>query len=197
MKNKKGNLGNGGEKRQQKQELRQRISYILDGISKEEWGRRSRNVEKKIRRLPEYKEAKTIVVYWPLAKEVDLRWFIKKAKEEGKTIGLPALLAEDRVDILEFKGEEELIAGKLGIQQPDARLSRKIDLAEIDLVIVPGLAFDKEGNRLGRGKGWYDAFIKLLPKKAAIIGVALAPQIVDRLPVEPQQDEKVEKVITA
>ena len=184
-------------KREEKRQLRQRIGYILEGISKEEWGRRSKNVEKKIRRLPEYKKARTIVVYWPLAKEVDLRQFIRKAKEEGKTIGLPVLRRRGEIEIFEFTTEEELVPGKLGIMQPDVRLSRRISLEEIDLVVVPGIAFDKKGNRLGRGRGWYDELIKLLPARAEIIGVALAPQVVDNLPIEPYQDEKVRRVITA
>ena len=184
-------------RKEEKQRLRQRIRYILEGISKEEWGRRSRNVEKKIRRLPEYKRAKIIVVYWPLAKEVDLRQFIRKAKEEGKIVGLPVLRGREHIDIFEFTREEELVRGALGIMQPNVYTSRPIRVEDIDLVVVPGIAFDKKGNRLGRGRGWYDAFIKLLPAKTEVIGVALAPQLVDNLPSEPYQDEKVKKVITA
>ena len=184
------------EDKMDKKQLRQRIQVILEGISKEEWGRRSRYVERRIYRLPEYKQAKTIVIYWPLPKEVDLRRFIQRAKEEGKTIGLPALLKEDKIDILEFTNEEEMIKGKLGIMHPDRAKSRKIKLEEIDLVVLPGIAFDKKGNRLGRGKGWYDNFLSQLPSIVKKIGVALSPQILDSLPVEPS-DEKVDLVIAA
>ena len=89
---------------------------------------------------------------------------------------------------------ERLIKGPYGVRQPSARTG--VSLSKLDVVVVPGVAFDRRGNRLGRGKGYYDRFLKKLPKKTHRIGLAFDFQILPAMPVS-RHDLGVDKVLFA
>jgi 5-formyltetrahydrofolate cyclo-ligase len=91
---------------------------------------------------------------------------------------------------------KNLTIGPYDIRQPKEEFSHPISLADIDLVIVPGVAFDSKCNRLGRGKGYYDRFLKTLPKDTPSIGLAFDFQIVENLP-HSSLDLPVKKIITS
>ena len=92
--------------------------------------------------------------------------------------------------------EKELEIGPFGIKQPKKDQIKPINLEDIDLVVVPGLAFDRKNNRLGRGGGYYDRFLKKLPSSASTVGLAFDFQIVENLPVT-SLDVKVQALLTS
>lgn len=134
--------------------------------------------------------AKTVLLYHSLNDEVNTHQFIEKWCSQ-KQLLLPKVVGDD-LELRCFHDVSELKIGSFGIAEPTGKLFT--DYAQIDMVVVPGIAFDHCGNRLGRGKGYYD---RLLPKltNAYKIGVCFPYQLVDAVPVEPT-DIKMDTIIT-
>lgn len=140
-----------------------------------------------------WQEASTLLLYYPLSDEVDVRPLIREAFEEGKRVLLPVVKGEELVLHL-YEGESSLREGAFGIMEPQGPLFATEYYDEIDVAIIPGMAFDGAGHRLGRGKGFYD---RLLPKleSAKLVGVCWPFQLLDEVPAEPH-DIPVEEVIS-
>ena len=109
---------------------------------------------------------------------------------EKKIIVLPVVSGEN-IHFHTYLGKETLIEGAYGIQEPDS--TERIQSENIDLFVVPGVAFDSEGNRLGRGKGYYDKYLAGVTKP--IIGVCFDFQLIDYVPAE-KHDIKMAMIIT-
>ncbi|MBE6266674.1 MAG: 5-formyltetrahydrofolate cyclo-ligase [Prevotella ruminicola] len=135
----------------------------------------------------------TIVAYYSLPDEVDTHDFIDWLIAEGKTVYLPKVISDEDMVLCRYTGAESLCEGAFGIMEP---VGEELLADEaIDVVLVPGMAFDGEGNRLGRGKGYYDRFLKsLTTPRPKLIGVCFDFQKVDMVPTEPT-DVKVDVVV--
>lgn len=161
--------------------------HYLDLLKKQASGDRrtkSHKIALKLFRLEAIKKAKTILFYAPLPGEVDTFAMISKAIQLKKRICLPILVRDQRTMIPTLtKSVEDLENGVYGIPQPRRDVSLQVALKDIDAVIVPGLSFDKLNNRLGRGAGYYDRFLKNFSCHTATIGLAFDFQLTDRLPV--------------
>ena len=182
---------------QQKQELRDKILAKLLSLTKEELKRRSENVEKILSELPLYRKAKLIMAYYPLRGEVDLRKMIGKGFD-CKRFCFPVMdLKKKDLRVFEANNlEGDFILGAFGVWQPDPTKAKEIDPKEIDLVIVPGLAFDLKRSRLGRGAGFYDRFLKRIKSPTQTFGVGFEFQILKNLPTHLPFDEKVDFVVS-
>jgi 5-formyltetrahydrofolate cyclo-ligase len=146
---------------------------------------KSQLIADKLFELDVIQKAKTILFYASLPGEVDTFAMITKAFELKKHICLPLVVENQRKMIPTLtKTLADLENGAYGIAQPRYDSSLEVDLKDIDAVIVPGLAFDKFNNRLGRGVGYYDRFLCRLPAETPTIGLAFDFQILERLPVE-------------
>jgi len=182
----------------EKESLRKRIRKILKRLLDLDLEKRSRDICREIMSLPKYKEGKVIIFYFPLKKEVDVKSLIAQAIESGKIVGLPRVDMEAQtLEIYRIKGLEDLETGELGVMQPKQNELNRIFPENIDLVLVPGLAFDLSGGRLGRGKGFYDRFLKELPSTVYKLGICFSEQIQDQLPRDHIQDQTVDCVISA
>ncbi|MCM8800777.1 MAG: 5-formyltetrahydrofolate cyclo-ligase [Candidatus Omnitrophica bacterium] len=154
---------------------------------------RSRLIKRKLFRTKEFIKAKTIMFYISFGGEVETAEMIKQAFRLGKTVVVPVCEKRTiRPCILEKNSSFK--KGRYGIYEPVKK--EFIEPEKIELVLVPGLAFDKHGNRLGRGKGYYDRFLKKLSANTVSIGLAYNFQILNRLPATPL-DVKVQKIIFA
>lgn len=181
-----------------KEQIRKEILSRLKNQSKGERGRKSRLIEDKIFSSEMFKKADAVMFYVSRDEEVDTRRMIEDALRIGKRVAVPysdsetnEIVASELVD-----PEKDLELSPLGIYQPKKDSSlREIPLREINLVIVPGVAFDRENKRLGRGKGYYDRFLRKLPPATITIGVCFDFQLIDRLPCD-SHDFPVSKVIT-
>ena len=141
-----------------------------------------------------WRSAATVALYAPMGAEVDTRPLSERAAAEGKRIAWPFL--EPGALALRFGSCEvaDLVGGPLGTREPP-RLAAPVALAEIDLVVVPGVAFDARGRRLGRGRGHYDATLSLLPSRAERVGLAFELQLVPAVPAE-AHDAPLDAVVT-
>jgi len=176
-----------------KEELRKEFLKKMRALSIEEVKERSQCIQKKLERLELYQKAKKIMVYYPLKGEVDLLDMVREAKR--KTFCFPKIEKERLVPYQVKNLETDFEKGKFGIKEPIEGKCRRVEVEELDLVIVPGVAFDHEKNRLGRGKGYYDRFLKEL-KDTISVGVAFNFQIIDNLPYLSSQDERVNILVS-
>jgi 5-formyltetrahydrofolate cyclo-ligase len=161
-----------------KAELRKEILTRLKAQDAKLKAEKDKKIKDKFLALAEFKEAKTIAFYVSFASEVDTKALIDEALKLGKRVVVPVVKG-DGMDMCDAKDRDK----------------RPFPKEKIDLVVTPGVAFAKSGQRLGRGKGYYDRFLKSLAGRARKIGLAYSLQIVEDLPADPH-DIPVDLVIT-
>jgi 5-formyltetrahydrofolate cyclo-ligase len=184
------------EVRLTKNKIRSKILLKLKKQKEEDRSKKSCLIKEKLFKEPIFKKAKRVMFYIAFNGEVETKEMIKGAKNLGKIIAVPACIKNRRslLPVL-LQPHSRLKKGPYGISEPVT--SRYIDLKDLDLVIVPGLAFDKKGNRLGRGKGYYDRFLKKITnKETPSIGLAFSMQILPKVPTT-SSDVRVTKVLFA
>lgn len=174
---------------QEKLEIRKKLiekRKNLSEITKSQW---SEKILDKLRKEKDFLKAKNILFYLPIKGEVNLTKLTDYIKKDQK-IYLPAI-KNDEIVIKEFKSSSNLKEGKYLCLEPK---HEKISKEEIlDLALIPGIAFDKKGNRIGFGKGYYDKLLKKI--NCLKIGIAYQFQILKKIPTE-KHDQKVNKIIT-
>ncbi len=144
----------------------------------------------------EYQEASCCLFYAALPDEVNLDQLIEQALLKGKRVLLPRVIPEDqRVEVMEIKDlSRDLLAGYFGIREPRADI-KIFDSRQIELVLMPGRAFDRNCCRCGRGWGFFDRFLAALGKRFLKIAPALDMQIVPLVPVG-EHDCPVDMIVT-
>ena len=138
---------------------------------------------------PAFRAANTLLLYYSLDDEVDTHEFIRKWSK-SKQILLPVVVG-DNLELRIYTGPENLTTGSYGIEEPTGELFT--DYAAIDFIAVPGVAFDRNGNRLGRGKGYYDRLLPRIPS-AYKAGICFPFQVIEEVPAEPF-DIRMDEVI--
>ena len=177
----------------EKSELRKQIRDLKRAVPPEEKLRRSEAVMQKVEALPEFEKARVVLLYWSMADEVQTHAFVERWYKE-KVLLLPCVDGDDLL-LRQYTGPECMVEGEqFGIGEPNATLPVYSDLGSVEMIIVPGVAFDRAGNRMGRGRGFYDRLLKSTPN-AIKVGVAYDFQMLDSIPVEPH-DVKMDKVIS-
>jgi len=178
-----------------KLKIRSKILLKLKRQKEEDRSRKSKLIKNKLLKQAVFKKAKKVMFYIALKDEVDTKEMIKEAKKLGKIIAVPVCV-KNRVSLRPalLDSHAHLRKGPYGVSEPV--LSRFIDPSDLDLIITPGVAFDKKGRRLGRGKGYYDHFLHRVPKDTPSIGLAFSLQILPRVPTS-IHDVSVKKVLFA
>jgi 5-formyltetrahydrofolate cyclo-ligase len=168
-----------------KRRLRGQMKQALWAIDAKDAARRSAHACALLTALPEFRQARTVMVYLHMAHELSVDAAAEAAWADGKTVLAPKFSVRRRemVGVRIDSLTEGLVPGDYGIREPAAWDPWPV--GEIDLVVVPGLAFDRRGNRLGRGAGLYDRFLASPQRRALACGAAFAEQLVDRLPAQP------------
>ncbi len=168
--------------------MRIEILRKLKKLSPELRAEKSREITEKVILLPEWKEAHVVLAFLPMPEEVDTTGLIGEALESGKTVGIPRM---GRGNGMEFHAIPSLEGPwenhPYGVREPASHLP-VIDPSVAGgktLVLTPGLAFDRRCNRLGRGKGFYDVYLSRFSGYLIPIGLAFALQIVDEVPLDP------------
>jgi len=161
--------------------------------------KRSFKIQNKLFSLPEFIKAKKILFYLSFGGEVETFRMVDKAVSMGKKVAVPVINTKTKMLIasLFVDCKSQLEIGPYGIYQPKRECIRKIPLSSIDLIIVPAVAFDAKGNRLGRGKGYYDRFLCCLPKKIPTVGLAFSFQVLNRIPSIESHDCPVDRILYA
>ena len=129
-----------------------------------------------------FRRANTIFCYVAMPYELDTKPLIALAKAAGKRVVYPVCMPEYQMLCLEPRDDTAWRPGKFGILEPDPERSFVVEQQKIDLIIVPGLAFDRRGNRLGQGGGYYDRFLAKT-KNACFIGFCYEEQVLETVPV--------------
>ena len=185
------NTGIKGKIMDEKKALRIEIRQLKRACPLEERRRKSLSVWEAVERDEVFQQAETVLAYWSMDDEVYTHDFVNKWAG-NKTLLLPCVKG-DELELRYFDGEERLQPGEgYAIPEPVGELFT--DWGKIDLILVPGVAFDKSGNRLGRGKGYYDKVLK--QTGAYKLGVCFDFQLVERVPVEPH-DVKMDRVVAS
>jgi 5-formyltetrahydrofolate cyclo-ligase len=181
----------------QKAELRWAMLDKRDALDQGSRTEFNHIITKKLLALPEYKQSKTILAYKNIGSEFDTAEFISDALASGKMLALPKVnTAKKTLDIFRVDyPATDLIHGVWGIAEPDPVKCKPISIDEVDFVLVPGLAFDARGQRVGYGGGYYDKLLAERNSKTYLIAAAYAMQVVREVPALPH-DLAVEKVIT-
>lgn len=186
-----------------KNEIRKEILNIRNNLSSELAEQKSRIIIDKIKDTVEYKNSKSIMVYMDFKNEVNTKAFITEALAEGKKIIIPYTDVEKVLIIpVEINSLDDLVLCKFGYLEPKKEaLNNPYDIEKIELIIVPGVAFDKRKNRIGFGKGYYDKFLRnrnaLTNEITSAKAFALAYefQVFEEIPAE-EHDIKMDKIFT-
>ncbi|MFH1406834.1 MAG: 5-formyltetrahydrofolate cyclo-ligase [Candidatus Omnitrophota bacterium] len=180
-----------------KHTIRERILRALESQAQSERRKKSRRIEQKFLRSKEYKSARVILCYASRPEEVQTDEIIKAALKDGKIVALPlTLIGEKKLICCKIKSLNELALGVHSVRQPRQDKAKKIPVEKIDVAVIPGVAFDKKLNRLGRGAGYYDRFLEALPTNIPKVGFAYKFQLVKYLP-SLSHDVPVDKLISA
>lgn len=180
-----------------KQQLRKKFLHLMKSLSAQDLERRSSHVEDSLWELPCIRQARRIMVFYPLTGEPDLRRMMRKLLQDKKELFLPVIdEASSMLIPYPVTDIEHLITGPYQTRQPVVSPGVTFGDANPEVVIVPGLAFTPEGGRLGRGKGYYDRFLSTLPENVPAVGVCFSFQLVDSLPMH-SSDKKVTFVVSA
>lgn len=180
-----------------KKQLRKEIIARRNSLAAVDREEKSALITRRVLALPFWEQARIIMCYVSFGSEVNTFPLITTALEQGKRVAVPLCQPEGRrllaAEVSDFPGD--LRPGTWGILEPRPETLRPLAPGFIDLVLVPGVAFDRAGNRLGYGGGYYDRFLATLRPGARAIALAFSEQIV--ADVYPQaHDRPVDMVIT-
>lgn len=174
-----------------KQQLRKEIRNRKGQFDGQRLGELSFSAIRKLLSHQRLKEARTIMLYYSLPDEVDTHTLADSLLMSRKTILLPRVTGDGTMELRRYTGPCSLTPGAYGIMEPTGSVFA--DYASIDLAVIPGMAFDRHGNRLGRGKGYYDRFLPLIPQ-AYKIGICFPFQMADSIPTD-RHDIKMDEII--
>lgn len=177
----------------EKQQLRNQIKAGLSALNDSACAQLSLVASHNVCNHAAYQNAKTILCYIAMQKETDPVDVARRAYEEGKRVAFPYCVGPHSMIALQPETPDCLEIGAYGILAPMPARSKEIPPDEIDLIIVPGLAFDIHGGRIGRGAGFYDRYLQRT--NALRMGFCFHTQIVERIPME-QHDCVMHALVT-
>ena len=154
-------------------------------------------ITKRLLALDAYRGARCVMAYASFGSEFETGDFIADALAQGKTLVLPRVERDSRVlQLYQVRDPaRQLVAGVWGIRQPRADLCPMVPVSQLDFVLVPGVAFTPQCQRLGYGGGYYDGFIRGLSRRPPLVAAAFSLQILPTLPVS-EADQSVDCVVT-
>jgi len=175
-----------------KKDLRTFVRMQKGQFSKQELENLSVPIIKKLLVHPHVKRAQTVMMYYSLDDEVNTHEVLNELIKEGKTVVLPAVINDTDIELRCYHGPQDLMGGFFHIMEPIGKTFS--DYENIDVAVIPGMAFDSRNNRLGRGKGYYDRFLQNIPNVYKI-GVCFHFQFLPGIPAE-DNDIKMDEVIS-
>ena len=173
----------------EKRKIRDKIKKLRSNLTKEQVAEESKLIYNQIIDNKIFERAEVVMSYMSFQNEIDTEKINDYIISCGKKLLLPKMIDREVIKPIEYTGEFE-IDNSFGIKEPVGEIYN----GDIDLIIVPGVVFDIEGNRIGYGRGYYDRFLKLYPR-ARKISLAYEFQIIDNLEVE-EHDEKIDEIVT-
>lgn len=183
--------------REQKRRIRRSVLAARRGLSEEEREARSLHIWERLSVLSCYRRATVILCYMSFDKEVLTEGLIRRAIVTGKRVVLPVVQSDRHtLELSEISHVEHDVApGYRGILEPRPERRRPVAVEELDLAVIPGVAFDVQGGRLGFGAGFYDRLLSGFPRDVLKLGVAFDLQVVPALPRQPH-DITMDGIVT-
>ncbi len=180
-----------------KNQLRKKILNIRNNMSEEEATSKSRLIMRRLADLDEYKNGGTVFIYMSFKNEVMTKELIEKMLSEDKRVVIPYTDIENTVIIpSEIRNmDEDLVLSHYGYYEPVFDKIKTVEPEEFDLIIAPGVVFDRERNRIGFGKGYYDRILCRKRNDARIVAPAYEFQVLDNVPAE-SHDIKMDMIVT-
>ncbi|MGD0884142.1 MAG: 5-formyltetrahydrofolate cyclo-ligase [Thermodesulfovibrionales bacterium] len=182
--------------RTEKARIRREVLRIRDALDPSTREIRSALIKERLFSLPEFHGARVIFLFASFRSEVSTIPQIEEFLRLGKKIVLPHVNKHrEQLRLYEIKDISEISPGYMGIPEPETSEERLREINDVDIVVMPGAAFDLSGNRLGYGGSYYDKLLSGLRKKIPLIAIAYDEQIRDFIPTEPH-DIRVHMIVT-
>ena len=180
-----------------KSEIRDHISEAIQSLSTQEIEKKTSQIENRLFEFANFLESTISLLYLPHQNEVETRTIIKRCFDYNKIVVLPAFDTENyRMTLLKIDDfKKDLKASPRGGLEPDLEICKIVPIERIDIAIIPGVALDEKGGRIGSGEGYYDRLIPKLPITTRKVAIALECQIVPLVPMEPH-DKYMDIIIT-
>lgn len=180
----------------EKKRVRNLVLARRGALTERERQGKSLHIEKQVLTLPEYEKAQTVMLFLNFRDEVETTALAEETLTRGKQLVLPRCAPQGiLIPALIRDLDQDIEPGTWGIREPRLQGLREADPWAIDLVIVPGAAFDGQGNRLGYGGGYYDRFFGRLRPEVLRVAIAFATQVLPEVPVDPH-DQKMSILVT-
>lgn len=162
------------------------VAERLAGLTKEELSQKYKEIEHKLFEFANFMEAQLAFLYTPVSSEVPTESIIKKALQIEKGLALPVFTdAKNAINLYKISNYDKDLAASSGdILEPNVDRCKKIALDDVDIAIIPGLAFDDKGGRIGFGNSYYTKMITKLPETCRKVSLAYEEQIVDQIQME-------------
>ena len=150
---------------------------------------KSEAIQHRVLELPEYRHSKTVATYMAVKSEVAVRSILERAWRAGKRVAAP-VVTPDGLELFFIRSLEELAPAAFGLLEPGEGIRRDAGricpVGEVSLFLVPGLAFDERGGRLGYGKAYYDRLLTQAATEAIFAGLAYECQMTPQVPMTPR-----------
>ncbi|MGH3257889.1 MAG: 5-formyltetrahydrofolate cyclo-ligase [Streptosporangiaceae bacterium] len=172
------------EIQQEKAGMRARVIAARSLLSAQDRGEAGRQIRDALLSLPEVQMAGTVAAYYSIGSEPDTRGLVFALWKRGAYVLLPLLRPDGDLDWASYEGPESLVAGPRGLREPGEAPRGAGAVASADVVLVPALAVDRQGNRLGRGGGSFDRALARVGPLIPVIALLYDSELVERVPVE-------------
>ena len=173
--------------------LRRKMLESRKALCAKDYMEKSLVIQQKLLSTEEFSRANVLALYYSIHNEVDTHKIIENCLDSGKIVLLPTV-HDGRMIFRELKGFSCLHKGKFGIPEPPAT-NEALAPDQADMIVLPGIAFDKKGQRVGYGKGFYDKCLHHLEGQGKLVAVCYDFQLVEKIAGEPH-DVKVDMIIT-
>ena len=175
-----------------KKQVRQSLQSLLTGLDTEYIKLTSRLVSRHVLSLEQYHRAKSLCFFASMGHEFDTSFLLGDALDRGRVCFLPRVLRIGKKDaemvmlrVYSLEDFNTFEKNAWGIPEPPDEVERREGIQDVDVIVMPGMAFDRQGHRLGYGKGFYDRFIHSCPRKPLLIAPVLPEQLIEKVPVDP------------
>ena len=185
------------EVQESKSDIRNRVVKAIQTLSAEEIVGKTSQIKNRLFGFANFLEANISLLYMPQQNVVDTKSIIQRCFDYRKIVALPAFNTEKyRMRLFKVDDiEANMTLGPRNIMEPDSERCKLIPIERIDIAIIPGVALDEKGGRIGSGEGYYDRFIGKLPITTRKVALSLECQIVQQVPME-AHDKYMDIIIT-